>query len=258
MKLLLEALAAGSIILGSCASTQRQQAEIRALEEIVDDYQRGKELKNKAEENPAQRQEYYESAANAFYTAMLKRNNTYEATIEYADCLSQSGDFRQALEWIDKALYLQKTDKAFDAKGIICSRKGFISFAEECFTNAIAIKDTAQYRWHRFQTRLKTAQTEDNYLDKALEDIKKVTEQRPNEPEGYIFTASVYGIMLFTRQDKTCAKDVYDSLKKAFELIDAGNKTKFSMFELNELRTVYNALKKRYEPIKTVFEEENY
>jgi tetratricopeptide (TPR) repeat protein len=254
MKLLLEALVAGSIILGSCASTQKQQTEIRALEEIVDDYQRGKELKIKAEENPAQRQEYYERAANAFYTAMLKRNNTYDAMIEYADCLSQSGDLKQALEWIDKALTLQKTDTAYDTKGLICAKNGFLSFAEECFTNAIAMRDTPQYRWHRFQTRLKTAQTEDNYLDKALEDIKKVTEQRPNEPEGYIFTASVYGIMMFTRRDKTCAKEVYTSLRKAFELIDAGNKTKFSIFELDELRTVYKELKKHFEPIKTTFE----
>ncbi|MCX6709091.1 MAG: hypothetical protein NTW67_05605, partial [Candidatus Woesearchaeota archaeon] len=210
------------------------------------------------ETDQAQKRELYNSAGNAFYTATLKRNNTYDAMIEYADCLSQSGDLKQALEWIDQALTLQKTDTAYNTKGLICAKNGFLSFAEECFTNAIAMKDTAQYRFHRFKTRLQTAQAENSYLDKALEDIQKFTEFTPNEPEGYIFTASVYGIMMFTRRDADFAEDAYKSLKKAFELIDAGSKTTFNIAKLNELRAIYNVLKKQYEPIKTTFEEENY
>lgn len=261
MKLLLEALVAGSILLGSCAGAQRQQTEIRALEERIDDYQRGIILKNtaEAETDQAQKIELYNSAGNHFYTAMLKRNKTYEAMIEYAYCLSQIGDFKQALEWIDKAITLQESDTAYDTKGLICARKGLATLAEDSFTNAIMKKDIPQYRWHRFQARLRIGLTQKNsHLDKALEDIQKITEQRPDEPDGHIFTASVYGLMLMTRRESAHQQDVYSSLKKAFELIDAGKKSNFNMFELNEFRSAYNELKKQYEPIKTTFEEENY
>lgn len=258
MKLLLEALVAGSILLGSCASSQK--IETPALEQMVDDYQRGLLLKNNAETetDKTQKIELFNSAGNHFYTAMLKRNRTYEAMIEYAYCLSQSGDFKQALEWIDKALTLQETDTAYDTKGLICARHGFVSFAEENFTKAIEKKDTAQYRWHRFQVRLKVAQTEIKYLDKSLEDIKKVTEFRPEEPEGYVFTAAVYGSMMFAKQDASLARDSYNALKKAITLIDAGNKTKLNNREINELRMVYKSLKDQFEPPKTTFEEEDY
>ncbi|VVB81842.1 Uncharacterised protein [uncultured archaeon] len=258
MKLLLEALVAGSIILGSCASTQRQ--ETPALEQIVNDYQRGIILKSTAETetDPLQKRGLYNSAANAFYTAMLKRNNTYDAMIEYADCTSQSGDFNQALEWIDKAITLDKTDKAYDTKGLICAKNGFLSLAEECFTNAIATKDTAQYRWHRFQTRFKTAQTENSYFEKALEDIKKITEFRPEEPEGHVLLSSVYGSMALNKLDPSLARQSYNALRSAIELIDARKKTKFNNIENNELIALYRIQKKQFKPIKKKIEEENY
>ncbi len=258
MKRLLEALVAGSILLGSCASTQKTETPI--LEERVNDYHKGMMLKYTAETetDKTRKKELYNRAGNSFFTAMLKRNNTHDSMIEYADCLSQSGDIKQALEWIDKAITLQETEKAYDTKGLICAREGFLSFAEQNFTKAIEKQDTAQYRWHRFQVRLKTAQTENDYLDKALEDIRKVTEFKPEEPEGHFYVAAVYGTMMLTRQEESYAREVFNSLKKAINLIDAGNKTKLSITEINEMRTVYNSLKDHFEPARTTFEEENY
>lgn len=253
-------LATLAFILGLGCTTEhnvKEQLKLASktdLETKIDEYQEGLKQKAKAEQetDEEKRKITFAAAAGHFYTAMLQRNNTYEAMLQYADSLSQEGSTKAAVEWVEKALQLKPTDAAAHMlKGQIWARIGAYAFAIESYTKAIELNDGATARWQRhfayMHLAIQGAGIELDPLEKALVDVKRYSELNPDSPDGHLALYVVHGIRWRALQDEKDLYGAYLAVKKALPLIKGGKKPEhFNELPMKELELEFQQLEQKY------------
>jgi len=241
------------------------------LEQRINEFQEGLELKSKAEQekDPAKRKELYAIAASTFYVAMMKRINTYDAILEYTDCLSLEGKALQAIEWADKAIKLNPNDaKAYHLKGLVHTRIDIYEAALPEFEKASELEDNPAYHWDCLELLLTTVITKNGIdaskadrLDRAIEVAKKYTKHTPDEPDGPQALYNAHAVRAAIYRNNGKQKEAEDELYSGYcalsrVIIMTGEGKTFQRERFKSIKL--EPLKDAYEKLRTMFKDREH
>ncbi len=230
---------AGILMLSSCSPTREAPQEKPSLE-----YTLGVEFKDKADKEG--NEDLYEKAIKNYEKSIQQGNKIIESKLGQAYCHAQLKQKEKAFELVNEVLQKEHSNLAFYIKGQIEQIFEMHDEAIESYTKSIAIKDSPESRWSRYNCYMHAREGKPPQLEKALEDINKYIEFMPEEPDGYISKSLTY-IYIHNANGKKegDSTQVYQALKKAFKLRDEGKKFQRNIFNLSEpgLRQVYEELK---------------
>ncbi len=257
----LRELGLAAILLGAgCAQPEVKTIEARLAEDSY--YNQGVKLMNKAETEADKKRQYdlYSAAFNTFEISRKNEGTEYDSLLRQADCVSRLGDFLESVKMVEGVIARCNTGElkanAYNLEGTIALRHKIPEFAIQCYTDSIKENDNPVARWNRFDTRLQLMKDGDirlDYLDSALEDAKKYSAFKPEEPDGYAAQYLIHAFRLTVKAQHSELdinpeqelKASYEALKQVFS-----KKTEFkrALFkdQADSLKTVYEALKQKY------------
>ncbi|MEM3154814.1 MAG: hypothetical protein QW165_04610 [Candidatus Woesearchaeota archaeon] len=264
MKRGLEWVLTGTILLGSCAKLEITEQEARLVEDkpIETNYDIGIKLTKLAENEPdkKKRADLYANAFNNFEMARKFEGRQYDALLRQADCLSNLGEMLTAIELANQALAMDVPKKSksagYNVKGTIAMRHNLPEMAAECYTESIKHEDNPVARWNRYDATMRFAITPDgirmDFIDRSLEDLKKYTEFKKEEPDGYLAQFILHSIKsrAYQSEEKDAEalnelKTGYLRLRSAIALIEQGKQPKRNIgMTIEQFRQAYDELKK--------------
>ncbi len=115
----------------------------------------------------------------------VKDPSVYEAR---ARCHIETGNWKQALKELDRAIAVRPVASAYRMQGEICFQQKLDDRAVRCFKKALAI-DPGDYWSNRDLASLYDSRKE---YDKALLYCNQMIRLRPKEPDGYGLRAKIY------------------------------------------------------------------
>lgn len=131
--------------------------------------------------------------------------SVYEAR---ARCHVETGNWKQALKELDRAIAVRPVVSAYRMQGEICFQQKLDDRAIRCFKKALAM-DPGDYWSNRDLASLYDSRKE---YDKALFHCNRMIRLRPKEPDGYGLRAKIYQHM---GQPDMARKDMEQSNSKS-------------------------------------------
>jgi hypothetical protein len=144
----------------------------------------------------------------------------------------------------------------YNLKGAIATRHNLPEMAADCYTKSIEQEDNPVARWNRYDATMKSAVTPDgirmDLLDRSIEDLKKYTELKKEEPDGYLAQFVLHTIKsgAYKSEEKHAEafqelKTGYIRLRSAFMLIDQGKNPQRNIgMTIEQFRQAYDELRK--------------
>jgi tetratricopeptide (TPR) repeat protein len=262
-----------AIILGTAGCSQPQETRLETrLADEDSYYERAVALLKQAdkESDKKKREDLYANAFNIFEYSRKHEDKEYDCLLRQADCISHLGDYLESIKMVDDVIVRSDTAElkanAFNFKGNIALRHEFPEMAEQCYTQAIKLKDSHQSRWNRYEARMKQAtRVYDNALNirpdfakNALEDLDKCIEFKPEEPDAFLAKYLVYGVIATSIENKEEQEKViekmYFSLKSFFTLVDKGREMQRESMKQIPLEPVRDTYKK----LEIIYKQKEY